>query len=162
MSTTNLDELPGFVNLENVTDLIHAASDLHETLDDGRLALWLLEQVPATAELVTKLRQLAMDAGVSEDSWWANQGLAHNEKFDSLLNATGWQSPPEVLEPDFDERGDYEPLLSILEARLARASESERVQLEIVEAKLRPAVEDYRRRKATGPCSSTAGSTCSP
>ena len=149
MSSTNLDELPEFVSLENVTDLIHAASDTYETLDDGRLALWLLEQFPATAELVTKLRQLAMDAGVSEDSWWANQGLSYNEKFDSLLNATRWKSPLEVLEPDFDEIYDYEPLLNILEARLARASESERAQLEVVEAKLRPAVEDYRRRKAT-------------
>ena len=120
MSSTNLDELPDFVKLENVTDLIHAASDTYETLDDGHLALWLLEQVPATAELVTKLRQLAMDAGVSEDSWWANQGLAYNEKFESLLNATGWKSPLEVLEPDFDESYDYEPLLNILEARLAQ------------------------------------------
>jgi hypothetical protein len=98
------------------------------------------------AELYAELQRAAKDSGTSQKlDGWEWEAYSYWEEFDRLVAAPpGWTVPEDVLDIDGSVGVEYQPLISICRARLARG-EGDAERLGEIEALLRAAGEAERR-----------------
>ncbi len=112
--------------------------------DTRRRLAAFLRRVPASADAVAALDELAADAGLGENLLLAWQ---LNQRFDRLLAAGDWRDPAEVLGVVDWEEAFYPEMIRIAEARAERSDDPERYRVvrdRLVAADVR-AMEDYLR-----------------
>lgn len=130
--------LPGGDSLRKVVELLLCLEHDVESESAYGLAVWMVEQVPETADMWRKLEVMGTDAGeVAQYPTYPVNVVALHQAVDRLLANERWATAEEVLDPIGELGIDYKALVMILAARIARgegdAEHMKSVQRRLVE-----------------------------
>lgn len=112
------------VTLYELAKLVAATETGGVSPESQPVVVWLLEQVPETQEKWQQLRQLCEDMAVDHsDPPRPLSALQRSRDLDRLLALNIWNDPAELLDPRRECGYQYDELLALVDARLAREPE---------------------------------------
>ena len=128
---------------------LHDMAELLTLTRTRPMALWLVEQSETARNLYQKLQAMAQDAGLPPNlEGWEHEALTLHQACDRLLATADGQEASDLLDPTCQHGIAYEPLLNIINARLARG-DGDRQQLAAAQRKLQRGAEEERRLLAS-------------
>ncbi len=103
---------------------------------------WLIARSAKASELHQRLEQMAGDAGCHDrDHDWAVSALAASVEIDRLLaTLDDWQDAGDAVQLKMGDELDFEVLLTVCRARIARSEGDERARLDRLRRRLQTAV----------------------